>query len=37
MYEGTLKRIIRERGFGFILAEDERDILSSLGTPERGL
>jgi len=25
MYKGTVKRIMRERGFGFILAEDGRE------------
>jgi CspA family cold shock protein len=26
MFKGTVKRIMRERGFGFILAEDGREI-----------
>ncbi len=26
MSKGTVKRIMRERGFGFILAEDEKEI-----------
>ncbi len=26
MFKGTIKRIMRERGFGFILAEDGREI-----------
>lgn len=26
MYKGTVKRIMREKGFGFILAEDGREI-----------
>lgn len=26
MHKGTVKRIMRERGFGFILAEDGREI-----------
>ncbi|KPK99469.1 MAG: hypothetical protein AMJ91_07690 [candidate division Zixibacteria bacterium SM23_73_3] len=26
MFKGTVKRLMRERGFGFILAEDGREI-----------
>jgi CspA family cold shock protein len=26
MHKGTVKRIMRERGFGFILAEDGREV-----------